>query len=525
MTDSSKLSAYWDFLLHGRGTMHVSHYLKMIEIFVNTGEIAGRGVAWPEDQLWREYDDPLVVYLIRLMSDPQIKAQVLGSRMCGKIFYSTVGRFVVAAKHQEEFFTQRQWTERNNAEKALDWSIDQRTEAWRKLLQEIDGSHSDDGFDTGFYQSSFASHGVTDDTTWAKMIADWVQAINSKREKGVNDYVEKHGEAQRKVMGGLMRNAQQAIKKAGTDDDKAVQAWQNMNGRWDEPEFIKQMSIVNIQKRYPQLEQIVRLMGRVPNSSGSDHMAVSTERKTAMQHSAGSDIDGITTGRDLTSLLPIEMAQFTDADTEDAFLHRYVRGRLQTFRYQSNMASQSRRLSHEHAARKGPMIVCVDTSASMYGVPQRIIKCLLGMIEDTAEKQQRDCFLIDFSVSVLAVDLMQRRKQRQYEALGLRPQEYAFEKGHVPFIGGGTDAGNMMEATFRLLNGENGKYVNADVLWVSDFLIDKPGDSLMHTMKSFRETGTRFYGLRIVPKGEERSGWEPYFDKISDVEYQITRKY
>ncbi len=519
------LSAYWDWALHGSGTMSVHLYLKMIEIFVTTGEIAGRGVVWPEDEPWREYSDPLVRYMVRLMSDPQIKAQVLSSRLCGKVFYSSLGRFVVTVKHQETFSRQCQWTERNNAEKVLNWSEGQRTDNWRPLLQEIADKHRDNGFDSEFYRKAMADGGAADDMLWAKMVDDWSAAMGYRRELDVQDYIDKHGEAQQRALSSLMRNAEETMRNSGATDDKAVQAWQQMNGRWDEPEFIKQMRLVKSQDQYPQLGQIVRIMGRVPNSGGTDRLTMATGSSMKMTHSAGSDIDGITTGSDVGTALPIEMAQFLDTDTEDAFLYRYVRGRLQTFRHKSRIATPSRQLSPEHASRKGPMIVCIDTSASMRGAPQRIIKLLLAMIEDMAERQQRDCFLIDFAVSVHAIDLMQRRKQRQYESLGLSKQEYNFEKGHVPFIGGGTDASNMMELTFKLLNAEGKNYVNADVLWVSDFLIGKPADDLMTQMRHCRATGTKFYGLRIVPEGTERTGWEPYFDHISDISYRIMSKW
>ena len=60
--------------------------------------------------------------------------------------------------------------------------------------------------------------------------------------------------------------------------------------------------------------------------------------------------------------------------------------RLQTFRYKSEMAKPSRKLGFTHASRKGPMIVCLDTSASMYGTPERISSTLISLIEETAEE-------------------------------------------------------------------------------------------------------------------------------------------
>ena len=113
MIDLIHANDYWQHHTACSQTMNLPRYLKMLEIFVETGEIAGKGVAWAEDEPWREYSDPMLQYLVRLMSDAKTKAMVLGDKLCGKIFFSTVGRFVVDCIHYQQFLSQRQWTERN----------------------------------------------------------------------------------------------------------------------------------------------------------------------------------------------------------------------------------------------------------------------------------------------------------------------------------------------------------------------------------------------------------------------------
>ena len=113
---------------------------------------------------------------------------------------------------------------------------------------------------------------------------------------------------------------------------------------------------------------------------------------------------------------------------------------------------------------------------------------------------------------------------QQYEKLGFSPKEYNFEIGDIPFIGGGTDAQNMMDLLFCLLEKDT-NYVNADVLWMSDFLIPEPPASYMLRMKDFRSTGTRFYAMEIMPEGSDKSKWENAFDKMFRIGYQIVRLY
>ena len=83
----------------------------------------------------------------------------------------------------------------------------------------------------------------------------------------------------------------------------------------------------------------------------------------------------------------------------------------------------------------------------------------------------------------------------------------------------------MMNLMFQLLDNNGDRYVNADVLLVSDFLIPYPDTSYIQRMKSYRKTGTRFYGMRIVPEGTKSTEWEPDFDHIYPITYRQLRRY
>lgn len=190
------------------------------------------------------------------------------------------------------------------------------------------------------------------------------------------------------------------------------------------------------------------------------------------------------------------------------------------------MAKPSRKLGFTHASRKGPMIVCLDTSASMYGTPERISSTLIALLEETAEELERDCFLIDFSVSTRAIDLMEKRKAQRLRKLGLTISEEHPSTTHLPFIGGGTSAKKMMKQMFELLDNDGLHYVNADVLWITDFLIPDPPQSMLARFKEYRDTGTRFYGIRIVRDDDkEPNTWKDYFNQIYTIKYRPLRRY
>ncbi len=242
-----------------------------------------------------------------------------------------------------------------------------------------------------------------------------------------------------------------------------------------------------------------------------------------IDHSAGSDIEGITVGNDINALLPIELTQYSDEELENLFYKKFLTRRLQTFRYRSELNKPSRQLHQQRAVRRGPMIVCLDTSASMYGVPQKIEASLLAKLEQTAEVLKRDCFLIDFSVSIRPIDLRARMKKRAMERIGLKPaKDSEYVKGEFPFINGGTDAQKMLSLAFALLDDNDNHYMNADVLWITDFLIPRTTEELMSRFPDYRKFGTRFYGFQI---GEGENKWEQYFDHIYKIHYVPPRMY
>ncbi len=183
------------------------------------------------------------------------------------------------------------------------------------------------------------------------------------------------------------------------------------------------------------------------------------------------------------------------------------------------------------------MIVCLDTSASMYGTPERISSTLISLLEETAEDLERDCFLIDFSVSTRAIDLMAKRKAERLKRIGITVVEAHESSGipetrrqptttHLPFIGGGTSAKKMMNQMFDLLDNDGLHYVNADVLWITDFLIPNPPQQMLTRFKEYKETGTRFYGIRIVRDDDKNPNeWKDYFNQIYTIKYRPLRRY
>ena len=568
-------------------------YLKMLDDFCKSGQVK---IPDPASTVmpWNLKEDPLKDYLIHLFTlkvtiaetgeeVQKFQRQVVNSRIKSKIFYETVGKFIVECVHHMRFQRQRAWTESHRADDVLDWTPFRRMneEVWRPLLDQIDEEHRNDGFDKTFFLRLFGEesiqanhHGVKHDgdtdrlhssigaskaENWERLVRDWKACIEQQVISKLKDFIalrQTHFET------GLVRMMDQItrnMKLKGISEQRAVQAWEMMKNAWTETEFERRLNEMKIQDQYPEIKEIVAKMGRVADANGKDRLTIASGVDMKMEHSSGSDIEGITVGDDLNSLLPLELAQYSDEDMEGLFIYKYRTRRLQTFRYKSEMSKPSRKLGFTHASRKGPMIVCLDTSASMYGTPERISSTLISLLEETAEDLERDCFLIDFSVSTRAIDLMAKRKAERLKRIGITVVEAHASSGipgtsetsdssvglssdgqahtgrgvrrqptttHLPFIGGGTSAKKMMSQMFDLLDNDGLHYVNADVLWITDFLIPNPPQQMLARFKEYKETGTRFYGIRIVRDDDkEPNEWKEYFNQIYTIKYRPLRRY
>lgn len=555
------------------------YYLKMLDEFCKTGQVV---IPEPSGSVmpWNLKVDPLKDYLVhlftlevRLCTGEKVRKferQVVNSKIKGKVFYDCVGKFIVEIVHHIRFQRQRAWTENHRADDVLDWTNFKRMDekVWHPLLNQLAMEHEDDGFDKPFFIRLFQGDGATKNENWERLVRDWKACIERQTLQKLKDYISIR---QNNFETGLIRMMDQVtrnIKMKGVSEQRAVQAWELMTNGWTETEFERRLNQMKVQDRYPEIKEIVAKMGRVADANGKDRLTIASGVDMKMEHSAGSDIEGITVGDDLNSLLPLELAQYSDEDMEGLFIYKYRTRRLQTFRYKSEMAKPSRKLGFTHASRKGPMIVCLDTSASMYGTPERISSTLIALLEETAEELERDCFLIDFSVSTRAIDLMEKRKAQRLRKLGLNVSAEDFSLAnsadstdssastasgnssfsdsgshsgfastgrsvrrqpsttHLPFIGGGTSAKKMMKQMFELLDNDGLHYVNADVLWITDFLIPDPPQSMLARFKEYRDTGTRFYGIRIVRDDDkEPNTWKNYFNQIYTIKYRPLRRY
>lgn len=201
-----------------------------------------------------------------------------------------------------------------------------------------------------------------------------------------------------------------------------------------------------------------------------------------------SEIVGVRTSDDLSQLLSGEAALAAEPELEDRFLQKFADKRLQTWAYADRRAITGTeevvsRRAHTRRRAKGPFIICVDTSYSMAGDPERLAKILAFGILRIAIEEDREAYLINFSVRVRTLDL--RAVGRSVDALA------AFLR--MSFHGG-TDVTLAFTEALRTL--DEGRFQDADVLLVSDFIMLKMSKRVLDGVRSHQHNhDTRFHAL------------------------------
>jgi uncharacterized protein with von Willebrand factor type A (vWA) domain len=147
--------------------------------------------------------------------------------------------------------------------------------------------------------------------------------------------------------------------------------------------------------------------------------------------------------------------------------------------------------------QEGPMIVCIDTSGSMVGRPEKIAKSLTMQILQTAKRKGRKCILITFSVRANVLEMTEPKHWQKVKE---------FMKN---VFTGGTDGEDMFCEVLEALNSE--RWSMADVLVISDFEFYLPTGVTMKRIADEQQKGTRFYGLEI---GRRNSGYDRILDRI-----------
>lgn len=142
---------------------------------------------------WNLKEDPLKDYLIHLFTlkvtiaetgeeVQKFVRQVVNSKIKSKVFYDSVGKFIVECVHHMRFQRQRAWTESHRADDVLDWAPFKRMDeqVWLPLLDQLEQEHAEDGFDKPFFLKLMTGDGASKPENWERLVRDWKVCIDHR---------------------------------------------------------------------------------------------------------------------------------------------------------------------------------------------------------------------------------------------------------------------------------------------------------------------------------------------------------
>lgn len=346
-------------------------------------------------------------------------------------------------------------------------TIKQKRMMWKQVCDTIEAGYSKYEINLAGYTAQFK----TDDkgAVFTALTNDWEAACKNRLERRERHMLERS-----------KSRFETFCKEAGTRD------------------YEDKKKIDNYIHRYPQLKEIVDLIGRDKDSSKEEKDTIIYKflPMTVAKNSSAEEIDRVETGDNLERVFPIELSL-----PEDLFYKRYATKELQQF---SSPGKDKPKKVEEHRKdprlTKGPIIVSIDTSGSMSGQPERIAFSLLKQLLRMAKRQKRPCFLISFSVRAKSIDLAKPRNGGRLDN---------FLKNS---FSGGTDGEQMLGEAIQVL--QKGTFEMADVLIISDLQFPTPRPETKGKIDQEKSLGTRFYALQI---GHSSHGYNIILDKIWQV--------
>lgn len=258
-------------------------------------------------------------------------------------------------------------------------------------------------------------------------------------------------------------------------------------------------SLANFIRDTESIKKLCDMLGRFVKAEESHKIETIFRKETfhtkVRDVNSKEEIVGITYSRDINNILPQEKLLLAEGVLETLFGVKYFENRLLTFKkegytdfsYDETIEEKVEVIEEE---KKGPIIICVDTSGSMSGVPETVAKAVTLYLATRAMKQKRNCYLINFSVQIYTTDLTYPKTI-----------DNLIEFLRISF-NGGTDAIPALRHAVKIMNDEN--YKKSDLLFISDFVFNDFTKEDYDLVKNQKENENKFYSLII--------GSTPMFD-------------
>ncbi|MEN0064915.1 MAG: VWA domain-containing protein [Myxococcota bacterium] len=249
-------------------------------------------------------------------------------------------------------------------------------------------------------------------------------------------------------------------------------------------------------ERLDQLASLLESLGELQDLADAlGRLEDATERE-GRQEGGREEVVGVRLGGEVSTALPGELALLGDPDTEDLFYQRLLERRLVSLEL-TGTGDEGRAMGD----RRGPVIACIDTSASMEGPPELAAKALVLAVCRKVIPKGRTVHLILFGGPGEQSEIRLRRGLGGLEGM-LAFLQRSFHSG--------TDFDGPLLRAMDLLEEQELEF--ADVLVVTDGLC-RAAESVVDRVAEVRaQTGLRVWS--VVLGHRDARGVEPFSDDV-----------
>ncbi|EJR0963020.1 VWA domain-containing protein [Vibrio parahaemolyticus] len=256
-------------------------------------------------------------------------------------------------------------------------------------------------------------------------------------------------------------------------------------------------------KKLPKLQSLIRDLGRDEQAEGSVLEEIVTNMSVASRHEkyvatplVPMETKGITRSDSISRMLPQEASLLTNPvlkklwhakRAEHALLSYSVEGtEVLESEEVMDQESTSEKQGHQKNKNRGPMVICLDTSGSMQGLPENIAKATVLECLKVAYKEQRRCYVYLFG------------SKKEVSELDLTLDASGFND-LLNFLtmsfGGGTDAEGPLIKALEKCDSE--EWYKADILLVSDGEFSVTSGLSRKVSHRREKQGLQLHGIQI----------------------------
>ncbi|MCI4670858.1 MAG: VWA domain-containing protein [Bacteroidia bacterium] len=380
-------------------------------------------------------------------------------------------------------------------------------ERWFYTTNFLKNEYQKDQLDVGFYEEKFKELiGQKDfaqleteernnlEDIFKDMLAQWDALLSAKLLEFQLGKLEDEAEDFKELLDKKADEYQKLFELISPFSEYVGKYWDMSRELWEDTSFSVLEKYNDLLEKEDSIKELADLLGQMREAEiiteEEEYERVIVRKEWVDDNENKAEIVGIHESDDLSNLVSSEIGYLGDEETESIFLKKYADKGLQTFRYQDKYLVQSEDQFTETNLKtklkeKGPFIICVDTSDSMHGLPEKIAKVLCFGILKMAAKDNRRAYLINFSTQIQTIDLYDIGRSLDEIAGFLRMSFH-----------GGTDITLALHEALRQLQSES--YRDADVLIISDFIMYKVADEILDRVRFHQQNnGTQFHSLTL----------------------------